>query len=189
MAMLLGCGGGATGPGGDSPADFTFADPAADTAVAVANPNAVKAIDLITVSGSRSAKTLDLRLEFAEAISPWSDGAANGLDGFIYIDADQAPTGFPDPGHDMGVDFYVDLRDNGAGKVALVNVAKRTISTIKATITGTSFSVSLPTTLLAVTTDTSAALNLAVVVSGRGRLPVADSAPNAVRPIVVRRVP
>ena len=183
--LLTGCGG-SVSPSADPTVEFSFPDPVADTAAATENAGAAKAIDLIRIGGQSSSTTLDLTLEFAEAVTPWSQGDKNGLDGFIYLDIDQNPaTGFGDPGHGLGVDFYVDLRDNGSGRVAIVDVAKKHFVTAAAQFAGTSFSVSIPKAAVTLTADSLSAFNLATVIGVRGRKPIVDSAPNQVKSFVV----
>lgn len=186
---LIGCGG-ATGPGGIGTVDFSFVDPAADTATATTNPLNVRGTDLLSVSGQRTEDGLSLTLTFAEAITPWSAGGFDALDGFIHLDVDQATgTGFSNEAHRLGVDYYVDLRDDGFGRVALVDVAKRSFTKIPATFSGTSFTTTIRLASLVVTTDTSTALALAVILNGRGRTPVVDSAPNDTSYVIPARAP
>jgi hypothetical protein len=177
--ILAACGSGPSGPDTETPIEFAFVDPAGDTVAATANPLAVAGLDLVGVSGVLSADELSLTLEFGSPVTPWSNGAANGLDGFVHFDIDQnVSTGFIDNAHQMGVDFYLDLRDNGFGRVAVVEHVKQQLVWISATFEGTRFSVTIPRSALTLTVDPASALGLAVDLSARDRVPVVDRAPD-----------
>lgn len=178
LVALCGCG---SGPAGSSetPYDFSFDDPPADTVEAVENPDQVKGIDLVRMSGRVDTEVLRIVLEFAEPISRWTDGAANALDGFIYIDIDQSPeTGRRSSTQLTGGDFYVDLRDNGSGKVGLVGVVGRTLVLVPAKFEGTRFEVEIKRSDISTQADADDRMNLAVDISARNRTPVVDFAPN-----------
>jgi hypothetical protein len=183
IALGLGlgaCGSGTTNPVDDSEYDFTFADPPGDTVVATDNPGSVRAPDLLEVSGRVDAKDLVVVLTFAEAITPWTAGEATALDGFLHFDTDtSATTGFADQVHDLGVDFYLDLRDDGFGKAALVNVVKRSFVRVPVQFDGTTFTVTIPRQELATESDGDGHYRLGVNISGRGRTPIADTSPDA----------
>jgi hypothetical protein len=179
VALLAGCGGGTTAPGTETAYDFAFPDPAADTVVATANPSDAKALDLLNVSGHVDANNVTVTLEFAEPVSPWSDGRLDALDGFLDFDLDQSTsTGSRDDTHDIGIDAYVDLRDDGSGRLALVNLSTRKIDLLDGKWSGTTFEVTIPRKLLVRASDTDNKMFLAVDVTARGRKPNTDSAPD-----------
>jgi hypothetical protein len=143
-----------------------------------------KGIDIIGVSGRVDADEVRLRIEFAEPVVPWTAGAANSLDGFVDFDVDEnAGTGIADVGElgggsfELGADFYLDLRDNGSGKMALVNTSKRKFSWVKAEFSGTAVEVRIPRSALATDTDADNVFAIGVLVTTRDR-PVTDLAPN-----------
>jgi len=170
------CGGGSTAPTGEVAYDFSFADPAADTVAATANPRAVTAPDLLTVSGTVDRDQVTVRLEFASGVSRWSEAGPGALDGFINFDLDKSSTGTPVG--DIGVDAYVDLRDNGAGRVGFVNVGTGQLTLLDGTWDGTAFVIKIPRQLLVHGTDNDNKFYMTVQVGGRDRKPDADVAPN-----------
>jgi len=179
--VLAGCGSDPTGSAGETPYDFSFDDPVGDTTVATANPDSVAAIDLVGVSGRVDADRIELILEFAEPVSRWSDGGGNALDGFVFFDTDQATgTGKASGGTPAttGAEFYLDLRDDGSGRLGLVNFGKKTISVLTPTFSGTRLEIRIPRAQLATTSDTDAKLNVAVEIGVRGRAPVSDRGGN-----------
>lgn len=181
--VLAGCGGDPTGSATETPYDFSFDDPKGDTTVATVNPDSVAAIDLVTVSGRVDADQIELILEFAEPVSRWSGGGANALDGFVFFDTDQSTgTGRASGGNPTtaGAEFYLDLRDDGSGRLGLVNFGKKTITVLSPTFDGTRLEIRIPRALLATTSDTDNKLNLAVEIGVRGRAPVTDRGGNGV---------
>ena len=183
-AILAACGGNPAGPVNEPAYDFSFADPAGDT-TEFTEPDVVpKGIDLVKVSGSVDPDEVRLTLEFAEPVSPWSAGTDTALDGFVDFDADEnRSTGIRDAGEEaggsfeLGADFYLDLRDNGSGRMALVDAAKRTFSWVKAAFNGTTVEVTIPRSALVIGTDADNRFFLGVMVTTKGR-PVTDVAPN-----------
>lgn len=179
LGLATGCGSSPAGPGNEAPFAFAFTDPAGDTVAATLNPGSAPGIDLVAVSGSLTSTELSLTLEFEGPVTPWTDGALNGLDGFVSFDVDQNPnTGFADQARNLGVDFYLDLRDNGFGRVAVVDQVKRRFVVIPATFDGTRFSVTIPRSAIALSTDTASDLTFVIDLSARDRSPVVDLAPN-----------
>lgn len=176
LALLAACSSDPTGSAADVAYDFSFDDPAADTAAATTNPEQVRATDLLRTSGRVEPEAITLVLEFAEPISKWSDGTGNALDGFIYFDTDQGiGTGVGDVApRTVGAEFYLDLRDNGSGRVGLVDFLKRTITVLDATFDGTRFEVKVPRSAIATATDSNNKLNLSVQLGNRGRAPLSD---------------
>ncbi len=180
LALIVGCGSSPAGPGVEAPFDFELTDPAGDTTAATTNPAQAPGIDLLRISGTLSPKELSLTLEFGAEITRWSDGAPNGLDGFVYFDVDESTsTGFLDQARDLGVDFYLDLRDNGFGRLAVVEQVKRRFVLVPATFDGTRLAVKIPRSALTLPVDLAPDLRLAIDVSGRSRAPVVDRAPNS----------
>jgi len=177
LGLASGCGSDPTGATAEVAFDFAFEDAVGDTTAATANPNEVPAIDLVAVSGRVEAASVRVVLEFAEPISRWSDGLANGLDGFIHFDVDQnasTPSGIVA----QGGEFYIDLRDNGFGKVGLVAVTARTITVLDATFEGNRFEVVVPRRALETSSDTDNRLDLLVRVGSRNRVPLTDRGPD-----------
>ncbi len=170
-AAMIGCGGGSTAPADEAGYDFEFADAAGDTVAATTNPEALKAIDLVTVSGRIDRDRLTVTLEFAEAPAPWSARAPNSLDGFIDFDPD--PTG----ALQTTDGFYLDLRDNGAGQAGLVGVNQRTLTLVKLRFEGNRVEAEIPRAAISSTRDTDNQLQMAVEVGPRSRLP-SDRSPN-----------
>lgn len=124
--LLLACGGEPTGPVGRAPTgasfQYTYSDPVGDT---LPPPTNVfnRALDVEGLDVGLTADSIFVRIEFTSAISRWSDGALNSIDGFVDFDVDDDPvTGFPAATEEfgnvtaqMGVETYVSLRDDGAG--------------------------------------------------------------------------
>lgn len=190
FAAVLGaaCGGGTTAPASEVSYDFSFPDPAGDTTIATANPRGVPAPDLLTVAGTVARDQVTVRLEFAGSVSRWSDGGADALDGFIDFDLDQNNnTGRPN--RDIGVDAFVDLRDNGSGRVALVNLAAGKITLLSGTWGGSAFEVKIPRNLLVRGQDNDNKFSLTVETGGRDRRPNGDEAPNTGHFVVEPPVP
>lgn len=183
LGMLLGagCGGGVTG-GSEVNFDFAFDDPPGDTTAAATNPDSVRAIDLVGVSGSMDGDRLRVILTFAEPVTRWSDGAANGLDGFLYLDVDQAAgTGRRDRGTPpvVGGDFYVDLRDDGNGRLGLVDVARRRLTAVAARFNGTTVEFDLPRSTISTASDSDNRMHLFVEIDARRRAPIGDIGPDS----------
>jgi hypothetical protein len=177
--LAAGCGSGPAGPGDVPPFDFTFADPAGDTAAATLNPRGAPAIDLLTLSGTVAPDEVDLTLEFGGSVTPWSARSVDGLDGFVYFDIDQNPaTGATDNPHQLGADFYLDLRDNGFGRVAVVDPVSEKFVLVKAVFEGNRFTATIPRAAITLATDRSAAFRFAVDLSARERTPVTDRGPD-----------
>ncbi len=171
-AALIACGGGSTAPADELAFDFEFVDAAGDTVAATTNPEALKALDLIKVSGRMDRERLTLTLEFAEAPAPWSARAPNSLDGFVDFDPD--PTGNLETANG----FYLDLRDNGSGRAGLVSVRQRTLTLVKFRFEGTRVEAEIPREAINSTRDTDNQFQMAVEIGPRGR-PASDRSPNA----------
>jgi hypothetical protein len=185
---LAACGSGPTAPVGDqTPFDFAFEDPRGDTlAVLDLPPNAGPAVDLISVSGTVGADLVTLILDFAEPVSLWTSAAANSLDGFVDFDLDQASgTGGQDAAggqFGLGVEFYLDLRDNGGGRMGLVDVTKKTFTTVPATFDGTRVTIEIPRSAFG--TD-DGQMNIGVLIGDRDR-PQTDFGPDTSHYILAR---
>jgi hypothetical protein len=177
------CGSTPTAPINDrAPFDFSGDDPVGDTvAVTPLPPGAGPAVDLVAVSGHVGTDAITLNLDFAQPIAFWSAQAANSLDGFVDFDLDQnASTGVADAAQsaggsfDLGVELYLDLRDNGLGQIALVDAVKKSFVTVPATISGTRLTITIARTLLG--TD-DGQFDLGVLIGDRDR-PVTDFGPD-----------
>jgi hypothetical protein len=177
------CGSTPTAPINDrAPFDFSFDDVQGDTlAVTPLPPDAGPAVDLIKVSGHVAADVITLDLDFAQPIAFWSARAPNSLDGFADFDLDQnQSTGIPDAAQaaggsfDLGVEFYLDLRDNGRGQIALVDATKKSFVSVPATISGSRLSVTIDRTLFG-TND--GQFDLGVLIGDRDRA-VTDFGPD-----------
>lgn len=173
----LGCGGGTTAPASEVSYDFSFADPKGDTTAATENPGAVAAPDLLIVSGTVDRDQVTLHLEFGSSVSRWSDRAPDGLDGFLDFDLDQN-SGTGTQVGDIGADAFVDLRDNGSGRVAFVNRSTGTITLLAGRWDGATFEVKIPRGQLVLGTDNDNKFSLRVETGGRSRRPNGDDAPN-----------
>jgi hypothetical protein len=173
------CGSSPTGVGAEVPYDWAFDDEPGDTVVATTNPDNVKAIDLLGVSGRFDLDRLTVTLEFAEPIARWSDDQPNSLDGFIFLDINQDPSSGRKPAGnpDVGADVYLDLRDDGSGRAGLVNVAQQKLTLIKPRWEGTRFVAEIERALLTVGSDNNNRLNLYAEVGARGRSPSSDGSP------------
>ena len=186
IATALGaaCGGGTTAPSSEVAYDFSFTDPVGDTTVATTNPRGVAAPDLRKISGTIDRDNATIRLEFASSVSRWSGAGADALDGFINFDLDESMTGQVDQTRGIGVDAYVDLRDDGSGNVALVNLAAGKITLLPGTWDGNAFQVKIPRPLLIKGRDNDNKFYLAVFTAGRDRRPNGDEAPDTDRFVV-----
>ncbi|MFL5576997.1 MAG: hypothetical protein ACJ79S_13610 [Gemmatimonadaceae bacterium] len=142
-----------TGPGGGSA--FAFDDAVADT-LAASEPTTVRAIDATRVAGRVTDDTIEIVLTFREPVATWTDSVANSLDGFVDIDVDEnRATGIPADideeglgSAEMGSDYYVSLRDDGAGHVALVDPATGSANSIPATFSGSTVTIRVPLALV-----------------------------------------
>jgi hypothetical protein len=190
---LVACGGGnPAGPDTDqSPFDLSFDDPAGDTVppVADAPPDLPKGIDLLTVGIAVGRDRVGLTLRFGEPVAPWSARAANSLDGFVDLDVDeQTNTGVPGaavrPGHNpqIGADYYIDLRDARAGRVALVATRGRTFVLVPARFDGATVTIEIPRAEL---DDDDGEFRLSLVVGPPDR-PVTDYGPDDLHYVVHR---
>ena len=176
VVLLAACGSGDTGPtGNDTPFDFSFDDAAGDTVAVVDLPaTAGRATDLVSVSGSVDGDKVTLALRFAEPVVPWSQQAPNSLDGFVDFDLDQSTgSGVPGAGESaggdplLGVEFYLDLRDNGEGRIGLVDAVKRSFITLPVTFNGAELRLEIPRSAFGGKGGT---FNFAVTVGDRDRL-------------------
>jgi hypothetical protein len=181
LALGLGaCGGSAaTGPEDRAPFDFSFDDPRGDTAAVSPLPaGAGHAIDLIKVSGSVSADKVTLILEFAEPIVRWSAGAPNSLDGFVDFDVDHSSaTGGGDAAEGqfgLGADRYLDLRDNGMGRMGLVDPIAKKFVTVPFELDGTRLTIEIDRDAFGINDGT---FNLGVLIGDRDR-PRTDFGPD-----------
>jgi hypothetical protein len=161
----------------ESPYSFAFTDAAGDT-VTTAGPTDPKAVDLVGVSGDVDDEEIHLVLTFAEAVAPWSEQAANSLDGFVYFDLDQASTGLVDVPRGMGIDSYLDLRDDGDGHLALVGVLNEIITLVPVSFDGAALTVTIPRSALRTPADADNRFFLAVEVGVRGRAAATDLGPD-----------
>lgn len=116
--MCLAACGDSTSPGGGLPTQFSFADAVGDTADFAGSVDTFPALDVRRVSGSVSADSLFLTLEFTAPIAPVSEGAANSLAATLGVDADNdSETGIPaltDPFPDRtnaGVEYWIYIPD------------------------------------------------------------------------------
>lgn len=174
----IGCGG-STAPADETPFDYEFADPAGDTAAATANPDSLKAIDLLNVSGRVDRDRVTVALDFGEPVVRWTDAAPNSLDGFIDFDPDVTGA------LEVQNGFYLDLRDDGNGNAGLVNVKKRTITVVKIRFDGARVEVEIPRSAISTTTDADNQFQMSVEVGARRRLPVdrsPDTGAHALKP-------
>ncbi|MGE0441496.1 MAG: hypothetical protein AB7L66_07320 [Gemmatimonadales bacterium] len=179
-AVAAGCGSGPTG-GSETPYDFAFEDPAADTVAATENPDSVAAVDLVAVSGRVDGSRVELTLEFAEPVARWSDHQPNSLDGFVFFDVNQDPgSGFANRlgPRVAGAEFYLDLRDDGLGHVGLVDFTKKVLTALSFRLDGRTLRIEVPRSKLETTSDSDNKLNLRVEVGARGRSPLTDGAAN-----------
>lgn len=176
---VAGCGSGPTDPGDDPPYDFSFTDPKGDTAAATTNPEQVKASDLVSVAGRVDADNLVITLAFAEPITPWTKDTSNALDGFVLLDTDTTQsTGLASQTHGLGADFYVDLRDDGFGRMALVDVQKRSFVRVDAKFEDSQVTITVPRGAIATQNDVDGRLRMAIDIAGRRRAPDVDTSPS-----------
>lgn len=126
--LLVACGGEPTGPLGLVPMgegfQYAYSDPVGDTLPPPINIFN-RALDVAGLDVGLTAESIFVRIEFTSPISRWSDGALNSIDGYVDFDVDDNPvTGFPaateefgSVSAEMGVETYVSLRDDGAGRM------------------------------------------------------------------------
>jgi hypothetical protein len=149
---LAACGSGPTAPVDDqAPFEFSFDDPAGDTVAVTELPaDAARAVDLVRVSGNVEADKIVLLLEFADPVVAWTARAPNSLDGFVDFDLDESSgTGGADAADGqfgLGVEYYLDLRDDGGGRIGLVDPTARTFTTVAVTFDGTTVRIEIPRT-------------------------------------------
>jgi len=177
LVLLAAACGDSSGPQTDE--SFRFTDPQGDT-VAVVNPT-VRATDAIATEVTVLADVILLRLEFAAPVTPWSQGQPNPLDGFLDLDLDEnSATGVPGAANEhggdaqMGADWYLDLRDDGAEGLVLIkpNSSDRIGATIQ--YLGTAVEIRLPRAALG---ETDGRFLVAFVLETEDR-PVSDFVPN-----------
>lgn len=168
------------GGGGTSGEPFSFADPAGDLLAGTAAPGAP---DLVRVSGSVRADSIAVTLTFAGDVTPWSEGAQTGLDGFVDLDLDEnTNTGIPSAideyggSANLGADWYISLRDDGSGaRVDLVDAGSGSATPVPARFSSRAVTVTIPRTAL---DETDGIFRLAAVVGHRNS-EATDFAPNA----------
>jgi hypothetical protein len=126
--LLVACGGAPTGPLALAPTgggfQYAYSDPVGDTLPPATNIFN-RALDVEGVDVGLTAESIFVRIAFTSPISRWSDGELNSIDGYIDFDVDDNPgTGFPAATEEfggvsaqMGVETYVSLRDDGAGRM------------------------------------------------------------------------
>jgi hypothetical protein len=159
---------------------FSFEDPAGDT---LAHPAASggRGLDVIGVSGAVQASNIVLTIAFTRDVSLWTAGQPNSIDGFLDLDLDEnSATGIEGAAGEyggnapLGAEFYLSLRDNGAGSVALVRASDREFWAVPAEVSLGTMRVTVPRTLLG---DPDGEFRLSLVV-GRPDLPATDFAPS-----------
>jgi hypothetical protein len=143
---------GGSGGGGGGGRSFSFTDPTGDLRPEASAPDAP---DAVTLSGSVSADTVVIRLTFRAAITPFSEGRSNSLDGFVDLDLDEnAATGIPGAVDEvggatgLGADVYLDLRDLTSTSVNLYEAGSSTGTAVPATFATTSVTIRVPRALL-----------------------------------------
>lgn len=143
-------------PDGSAAGRFSFGDATGDT-LASTSPTTVQAIDATRIAGTVSDDEVELSLTFRQPVAPWSAGAANSLDGYVDFDLDEdARTGIPSAideeqlgGAGIGSDYFISLRDDGAGGVDLVQAATNGYVRVPATFSGSTVTIRVPRALLA----------------------------------------
>lgn len=181
MLTCVGCGGGELiAPPADGPFEYAFADALADT-TRPTTPDANRAADALGIVGTVSTTDLVIRLRFAEEIAPWSSGSANGIDGFVDLDVDEnelsgIPGAADDTGGDagLGADYYISLRDNGAGSMALIHATEGTFQLVPVTFYARAIEIQIARNLIG---ENDGRFRLGAVVGVPGR-PVTDYVPD-----------
>lgn len=171
-----------TGAKLDAPFQRSFSDPVGDTIAGGTNVFA-RALDVRTVRVGMTAESLFVRFEFTGPISFWSTGEPESIDGFVDLDLDDnAATGgrsaVDEYGYgvaNVGVDFYVSLRDDRHGRVQMLDFATRTWQTMGITITGNAFTLRILRSDLG---EADGVLSLSALVGGQLRV-ATDAVPNA----------
>jgi hypothetical protein len=122
LLLLAGCSAATEPVGLSSEFQYSFSDPVGDTLPPP--PNIFqRALDARAIQVGLTADSIIIRVEFTDAISPWSHQTLNSIDGFIDLDIDDNPaTGYPAATQEfagvdarMGVEAYISLRDDGMG--------------------------------------------------------------------------
>jgi hypothetical protein len=159
----------------------SFSDPVGDTIAGGANVFA-RALDVRTVRVGMTAESLFVRFEFTGPISFWSTGEPESIDGFVDLDLDDnAATGgrsavdeFGFGVANLGVDFYVSLRDDRHGHAQMLDFATRTWHTMGLSITGNAFTLRILRSDLG---EADGVLSLSALVGAQLRL-ATDAVPN-----------
>lgn len=125
----IACGGEPTGPiglnpGGNGGFQHSFADAIGDTLPPPVNVFN-RALDAEGLDVGLTADSIFVRIRFTSPISSWSSTSLNSIDGFIDFDFDDNPnTGYISATEEfggvdaqMGVETYISLRDDNAGRM------------------------------------------------------------------------
>ncbi len=166
LACLAACGDSTSGPRRVVYDEFTFDDPAGDTALFAGSVDSYPATDARRVSGVVTGDSLALTIEFVDPITRATSSTQNSLIALIAIDADDdASTGIPldqDSGTDssftapflaatgMGAEYFVflDVLSSGDADVVYFLFPDETVTTYPVTYTERSLTIQLPLSVL-----------------------------------------
>jgi hypothetical protein len=181
--LIVACG---DGGGGVAPPviefraySFSFADSVGDPPRG--RPMATRN-DVLSLAGTVDSTNLTITITFTAPVSFWTDQGSSALDGFLDLDLDEnSATGIRGAAEQyggsapLGAEFYLSLRDNGSGEIALVSLATGSFMLVPATIDGTRMHITIPRELL---DDPDGRFRMSLVV-GDAASPATDFVPNS----------
>ena len=163
--------------------DYAVTDPPADTLAHEDGASRYPSLDVTGVAGSVTAASIVVRLTFTQPVAPWTAQSASSVDGFLDFDIDEnSQTGVPGAASDfggnapLGSEYYVELRDDGAGHVAMRSTSSPVAPfvAVPATWNGSTLELTIPRSVLH---DRDGQFRLSVMVGNRD-LDATDFAPS-----------
>ena len=159
----------------------SFSDPVADTTSPGTNVFA-RALDVHAVRVGLTDDSLFVRFEFTTPIDWWSVVTQRSIDGFVDFDIDaSAASGVPAAVNEfgggdaqMGVEYYVSLRDNPLRQVLVRDVAQQTWSPIGITLEEKAFTLRIRRSDIG---ETDGIFTMSATIAGLGRM-ATDFVPN-----------
>ncbi|MFN8573709.1 MAG: hypothetical protein U0132_16760 [Gemmatimonadaceae bacterium] len=183
LIAAVACSGDATGASPlDATYQLTFDDPVGDTIITAGTNVFPRALDVSKVRVGLTTDTLFVRLDFTAPITLWSANTPESVDGFVDFDVDDNATSgglsavdeFGFGTANLGVDFYVSLRDDGLGNILWRSFTTRQWRTGGITATARSITLRLPRADIG---ELDGVFGLSALVAGQARV-ATDAVPN-----------